>query len=54
MMQQDSDDEQEVMVNVGDRKVAIEEAADLVDQMTDEQREEYNKIVRSLYADMYD
>ncbi|KAF6017789.1 GTF2E1 [Bugula neritina] len=49
----DSDDE-EIMVSVGDRKVAIHKAALLVEEMTDEQRDEYNRLASSLYSDMYE
>lgn len=47
-------EEEEVMVSVGSRKVPFHEAAELVSQMTDEQREAYNKLAQSLYADLYD
>lgn len=47
-------DEEEVLVEVGNRKVPFDEAAGLVDKMTDEQRDKYNIIARSIYADMYD
>lgn len=51
---QESDDEEEVMVSVGDRRVPFHEAAELVEEMSDEQRDAYNKIAQSVYAEMYD
>ena len=42
------------MVSVGDRRVPLHEAAELVEEMTDDQRDAYNKIFQSVYADMYD
>lgn len=51
---QESDEEEEIMVSVGDRRVPLHEAAELVEEMTDDQRDAYNKIFQSVYADMYD
>ena len=50
---QESDEEEEIMVSVGDRRVPLHEAAELVEEMTDDQRDAYNKIFQSVYADMY-
>ena len=54
MASQDSEEDEDVLVEVGNRKVPFDEAAGLVDKMTDEQRDKYNSIARSIYADMYD
>lgn len=50
----ESDDDEEIMVAVGDKEVAFHEAAELVDEMTDEQREAYNRVAQNVYSAMYD
>lgn len=50
----ESDEEEEILVSVGDRQVPFHEAAELVEDMTDSQRDAYNKIACSVYSDMYD
>lgn len=50
----ESDEEEEITVAVGDKQVPFHEAAELVDEMTEEQRDAYNKIAQSVYSDMYD
>ena len=50
----ESDEEEEIMVEVGDRKVPFHEAAELVDEMTDEQRDAYNRVAQNVYSEMYD
>lgn len=47
-------EDEEIMVEVGNRKVPFHEAAELVDEMTTEQQDAYNETAQKVYSAMYE